>query len=51
MFVETMELDAHGVNNRWGEIGGGTKGMEQVVSFFNGRNEIGKIKLEPVFAP
>jgi hypothetical protein len=37
MFIEALELDTHGVNNGWWEVGGGTKGMQKLVAFFYGR--------------
>ncbi len=48
IFIETLELDTHGVNNRWWEASGGTKGVKKLVAFFYGWGKLLSIELEPV---
>ena len=48
MFVETLKLSLHGVDNGEGEISGGAESTQKLVSFFDGRGKLVSTELEPI---
>ena len=48
IFVEAPELDVQGINNGGGEISGGAKSMEYLVTFFDRWSKFVSIEVEPV---
>ena len=50
MFVQTLKLSTHGVNNGGGEISRGMEGMQKLLLFLHGRGKLISVELEPVIA-
>ncbi len=48
IFVEAPELDAQGISNGGGEIGGEAESMEYLIAFFNRWGEFVSIEVKPV---
>ena len=50
MFVETLKLGTHGVDNGGGEISGGAESMQKLISFLDGRVKLISVELKPIIA-